>query len=161
MGAEGSVVLSGLTFGAVRNSAIAAADALGTWTVEGNFMRGPIGDHGVMVSQNSPQSSTQFTLRTNTFETIAKNAMHATGVLGTWTVEGNFMRGPISGDGISIAGSGAQSSITVSTNTFESIVGNGLSAQESLGTWTVEGTSCAAPSAVLPCIFTNKAVALP
>ncbi len=141
VGAEGSVVLSGLTFGAVRNSAIAASDAVGSWTVEGNLMRGPIGEHGVLASQGSAQ----FTLRANTFETITKNAMHATGVLGSWTVEGNLMRGPVSGDGISIAGSGAQSTITVSTNTFESIVGNGLSAQESLGTWTVEGNFMRGP----------------
>ena len=43
-----AAVISGVTFGAVRDSALHATDALGSWTVEGNLAtspRAPIGEH--------------------------------------------------------------------------------------------------------------------
>ena len=60
-------------------------------------------------------------------------------MLGSWTVEGNLSKGPIGGDGISIAGGSAEAQVTISNNEFERIDGNGISAQDALGSWTDRG----------------------
>jgi alpha-tubulin suppressor-like RCC1 family protein len=137
----GGALLSGVTFEGIRNSAMHATDALGSWTVEGNLCRGPIGEHGMAFAGGDAN----VTLRSNQFEGISGDAMRASDALGSWTVEGNLCRGPIGGDAISIAGGSAEASMNISNNTFEQINGNAISAQDALGSWTVEGNLCRGP----------------
>jgi alpha-tubulin suppressor-like RCC1 family protein len=133
-GGEG-LLLQGLTFNEVGGSAIASQDALGSWTVDCNLFHGPIADHGFL---NIGGEST-LNLSNNTFSTIMKNAVDGTDPLGSWTVDCNLFSGPIGGDGINIAGGHSDSSMTIGQdNIFAIIIGNAISAQGALGSWTVD-----------------------
>ena len=95
-----AAVISGVTFGAVRDSALHALGALGSWTVTGNLSKGPIGAHGLSITGGDAA----LTISSNRFEAISGDALRASDALGSWTVTGNLSKGPIGGDGISIAG---------------------------------------------------------
>ena len=139
-------MISGVTFGAVRDSALHATDALGSWTIEGNLSRGPVGEHGGFraAMRTSPCATTIFE-QPLVKPSINGDALRASDVLGSWTVEGNLSKGPIGGDGISIAGGSAEAQVTINNNEFERIDGNGISAQDALGSWTIEGNLSRGP----------------
>ena len=140
-GSGDGVVISGVTLNEVRNSGIGASDALGSWTISGNVSKGPIGRHGIFFNAGDATVS----IDNNQFESINGDAMRATGALGSWTISGNVSKGPISGDGISIAGGHADASVTIDNNEFEQIDGNGISAQDALGSWTISGNVSRGP----------------
>ena len=114
---------------------------LGSWTVTGNLSKGPIGAHGLSVTGGDAA----LTISSNRFEAINGDALRASDALGSWTVTGNLSKGPIGGDGISIAGGSAEAQVTISDNEFERIDGNGISAQDALGSWTVTGNLSRGP----------------
>ena len=68
-----AAVISGVTFGAVRDSALYATDALGSWTIEGNLSRGPVGEHGVSITGGDAA----LTISSNRFEAISGDALRA------------------------------------------------------------------------------------
>ena len=136
-----AAVISGVTFGAVRDSALHATDALGSWTVTGNLSKGPIGGHAMAFAGGDAA----LTISSNRFEAISGDALRASDALGSWTIEGNLSKGPIGGDGISIAGGSAEAQVTINNNEFERIDGNGISAQDALGSWTIKGNLSRGP----------------
>ena len=134
-------MISGVTFGAVRDSALHATDTLGSWTIEGNLSRGPVGEHGVSVTGGDAA----LTISSNRFEAISGDALRASDAPAPGRSEGNLSKGPIGGDGISIAGGSAEAQVTINNNEFERIDGNGISAQDALGSWTIEGNLSRGP----------------
>jgi alpha-tubulin suppressor-like RCC1 family protein len=96
IGGESTLNLSNNIFSTIMKNAVDATDPLGSWTVDCNLFSGPISGDGINIAGGHSDSSMNLG-QDNVFAIINGNAISAQGALGSWTVDCNLFRGPISG----------------------------------------------------------------
>ena len=122
-------------FERIDGNGISAQDALGSWTIEGNLSRGPIGGHAMHFHNQSGAVA----MTNNTVNGSARGVL-VSGGSAAWTITGNTVGGGQAGQGprrLRVVGLSTQSTLTYTDNTLSHVGGVAMSFMNSKAAATV------------------------